>query len=412
MVLEKRESKKITDKETVDFLYNLKPEDFTASFVYDTFGKFDGEPKLYPYDLIDILPGMYGQGKKKNKNRFTTTVGIWIFNRCFIEPDFFPIFGYINENVTGKLLDKMNQELSYALMEDRIQIEALKTYLMKTQFIMQFVSVLAPNHSEKILTCTKVINKKKKELSEKYKKELESGDVHTINMVEKELLDFAVAYVGDDPSMDSYLSDARGNIQNHFKNIYVMKGAVRNPDPNAKQEYNVAMSNYSDGIPPEEYALYANSAPLGPYSRGNKTSAGGYMENLFAMGYQDIVLDKPGTDCGTTRTITIELTPSNIKYYMYNNIVTSSGMVELTSQNMNKYIGKKVKMRFANLCKHDKICNACAGNFFYRYNPPLLNVGLALMQVPSAFKNKSMKAFHDSTIKTTEMNVMKAFGLE
>lgn len=408
-----RKSVKLTSGEIYEKLINVTEEDFKASFMYELFGSFmeNGESKVNPYDLIVIPPGKYG--KDKNKNSFTTTVGIWLFNKFFIEPGLFDLFGYINHNITGGSLDKINQDLSYALMEDRIPIDTMKNYLMKTQFIMQFVTMLSPNHSEKILTCTKAIDKKKEELFNKYKDQLQAGDVHTINMVEKELLDFAVEYVGDDPSMDTYLSGARGNIKNHFKNLYVMKGAVRDPDPNTKQEYHVAMSNYIDGISPEEYVLYANSASTGPYKRGNKTSSGGYMENLFAMGYQDIVLDKPGTDCGCGRTSTVYLTADNVKYYMYNNIVLSNGtMVELTSQNMNKYIGKKVQMRFAKLCKNEKICNACAGNFFYRYNPPLLNVGLALMQVPSAFKNKSMKAFHDSTIKTTEMNVMKAFGLE
>lgn len=406
-----REAIKITDKSIIDQMYNLTEKDITSSFIYETFGEFDGKAKVQPYDIIDIEPGIYGPLNKKNKNRFTTTVGIWVYNKWFIEQELFHIFGYINKNITGSILDDMNQDLSYAVMEDRITVQTLKNYLIKTQLVMPYVSILSPNHSEKILTCTKVINKKKKELFDKYKDQLQSGDVHTIEMVEKELLDFAVDYIGEDPSMDTFLSKARGSIGNNFKNMYVMKGAVRDPDPNAKQEYNVAMSNYMDGISAEEYALYSNSAAAGPYSRGKKTEYGGYMENLFAMAYQDIILDEPGTDCGTTRCITVELTSKNVRYYMYNNIITSNGsLVELNSQNMNKYIGKTVKMRFGNLCKHEKICNACAGNMFYKFN--MRNVGLVLMQVPSAFKNKAMKAFHDSTIGTSEMDTMKAFGVK
>ena len=34
------------------------------------------------------------------------------------------------------------------------------------------------------------------------------------------------------------------------------------------------------------------------------------------------------------------------------------------------------------------------------------------MQVFSIFKNKSMKAFHDSTVGLTEIDTMKAFGLK
>lgn len=406
-----RESKKITDKETLNWILNLKESDITSSFIYETFGEFNGKAKLAPYDLMDVPPGYCGAGNKKNKNTFTTTVGIWIFNKWFIEPELFEEFGYINENVNGKLLKSINQKLSYALMENRITVDQLKRYLMKTQITMPYVSILAPNDSEKLLTCTKVIDKKKKELIEKNKEKLEAGDVYTIEQVEKELLDFAIDYIGDDPSMDTFLSNARGNIKNHFKNMYVIRGAVRDPDPNAKQQYKLATSNYMDGVSADEYALYSNSAAAGPYSRGKKTEFGGYMENLFTMAYQDIVLDAPGTDCGTTRTILVTLTKDNVRKYIYNNIVTSSGsLIELNSQNMDKYIGKTVRMRFANLCKNEQICNACAGNFFYKLG--VKNVGLALMQVPSAFKNKAMKAFHDSTVSTSSMDYMKAFGLE
>ncbi len=406
-----RKSAKIKDKGLINQLYELKDDDITASFIYDLFGEFDGKAKAYPYDIIEIQPGIYGPGKKKNKNQFTTTVGLWVFNKWFIEQELFDIFKYINSNITGKLFNNMNQELSYALMEDRITVQVMKNYLMKTQLVMPFVSVLSPNYSELMLTCTTAINKKKAELYKRYKEQLEAGDVKVINDVEKELLDYAISYVGDDPSMDSFLSGARGSIHNHFKNIYVMKGAIRDPDPNAKQEYKLAMSNYMDGISAEEYAIYSNSSAAGPYSRGKKTEYGGYLENLVSMAYQDIVLDDAGTDCGTTKTKIVELTKSNVRYYMYNNIVGSDGSyIELNSQNMNKYIGKKVKMRFADLCEHEKICNVCAGNMFYKFG--IRNVGLALMQIPSAFKNKAMKAFHDSTVETTEMDPMKAFGFK
>lgn len=406
-----RVAKKITDKDLIEQLYNIKEEDITATFMYSTFGEFNGVAKAAPYDLIDIPPGLYGPEKKKNKNTFTTTVGLWVFNKWFIEKDLFHVFKYINHTITAGIFGDMNQTLTYALMEDIIDVPILKRYLMKTQLIMPYVTILSPNHSEKILTCTEAINKKKEELLEKNKDKVKAGDVHTIELIEEELLQFAIDYVGEDPSMDTFLSGARGSISNNFKNMYVMKGAIRDPDPNAKQQYQIATSNYMDGIKPEEYSLYSSAAAAGPYSRGKKTEYGGYLENLFAMGYQDIRLDKPGTDCGTTLTTPVKLTKKNVVRYMYNNIVTSNGtLVELNSKNMDKYIGKRVNMRFANLCCHEKICNACAGNFLYKLN--VNNPGLALMQIASIFKNKAMKAFHDSTISTTEMDIMSAFSLD
>ena len=406
-----RVSKKITDKELLIELLSLKESNITSSYIYDLFGEYDGVTKCNPYDLLDIPAGYYGPEGKKNKNKFTTTVGIWLFNKWFIEQDLFDLFGYVNKTIDSGQLDDMNQALSYALMEDRITVQVLKRYLMKTQLAMQFVTVLAPNYSEELLTVSVKIDKKKDELIKKYKKELEEGDTVVAEQIEKELIVYAKELLKDDPAMDSFVSGARSNINNNFKNMFIWKGATRDPNPDAKQQFRIATSNYMEGIKREEYSLYSNSGIEGAYSRGKKTEHGGYLENLTTMAYQDLILDEPGTDCGTDRYIEDTITPKNVNRYIYNNIIMPNGkLVELNSQNMERFMGKKVKMRMAYLCPHEKPCNACAGNFYYKLG--IKNVGLTLMQVFSIYKNKSMKAFHDSTVQLTEIDTMKAFGLE
>lgn len=406
-----RTSTKITDPELKKYLLGVKESDITSSFIYDLFGEFNGSSKCNPYDLLEIPIGSYGPEGRKNKNKFLTTVGIWIFNKWFIEQDLFDLFGYINKIIDGDQLDDMNQVLSYALMEDRIPVEVLKKYLMKTQLVMQFVTVLSPNYSEELLTVSVKIDKRKDELIKKYKKELDEGDTVIAKQIEDELIAYAKELLKDDPAMDSFVSGARSNINNNFKNMFIWKGATRDPNPDSKQEFRIATSNYMEGIKREEYSLYANSGIEGAYSRGKKTEHGGYLENLTTAAYQDLILDEPGTDCGTTRHIEVELTRKNVNRYMYNNIIGPNGkLIELNSQNMDKYIGKKVKMRMAYLCPHEKPCNACAGNFYYKLG--IRNVGLTLMQVFSIYKNKAMKAFHDSTVQLTEIDTMKAFGLK
>lgn len=406
----KRISSRITDQKLKDILLNIQEQDIKSSFIYNLFGEFKGKCQCNPYDLLDIPPGYYGPEGKKNKNSFVTTVGIWIFNKFFIEKELFNIFGYINEIIDGDKLEDMNQTLTYALMEDKIDTGILKRYLMKTQLTMQFVTVLSPNYNEAILTVSKVIDKKKEELIKKYKKEIENGDTVIAQQIEDELIAYAKEVLKDDPSMDSFLSGARSNIHNNFKNMFIWKGATKDPNPDSKQAYRIATSNYMEGIKREEYSLYCNSGIEGAYSRGKKTEDGGYLENLVTMAYQDIILDADGTDCGTNRYVEDIITPGNLNRYIYNNIIGSNGrLIELNSDNAKNYFGKKVKMRMAYLCPHEKPCNACAGNFFRKLG--IKNVGLTEMQVMSIYKNKAMKAFHDSTVAVVEMDPMKAFGL-
>lgn len=405
-----RKSKKITSPKDIEYLVNIKEKDITTSFIMDIFGEFETGQRFRPYDIIEIPANSYGPEGKKNKKPFVTTVGIWIFNKYFIEEDLFDMFKYVNKTIDKKMYGKLNNEISVAVLEDRLPLETMKRFNMKTQKCMPYISILAPNYTDKMLTCTEVINKKKKELYKKYEEQIKKGDEIAASRMEKELLDFAIEYMGDDPSMDMFISGARGSIGNNFKNMFVMKGVIKDPDPNAKQKYNVAMSNYIDGISPDEYALFANSLAAGPYARAKKTENGGYREKLFLRAFQHLTLDPPGSDCGTKRYIEVILTESNINEWMYSYIIEGSKLVELTSQNKSKYIGKKVKVRFSALCESKTgICNKCMGNLYYRLDKT--NVGTSLTQIPSVQKNIAMKSFHDSTQSLYDMDLEKIFQL-
>jgi len=409
----------INKNNLINQLLVFKQSDLTFSLIMELFGSFNGEPLCHQYDTFDVPAKAYyyidDKGKEhRNVSKFTTTIGLWIFNIFFLR-DFnfsFLFNGYINENVDADLFESINDTLAYALLEDKIDMKNYQKYLDYTQYFMPFESILSPNHTEAMLSCTKKINKKKEELLKKYKDKLDAGDVAAAEDMEKELLAYAEELLKDDPSLDVYFSKAGSSWKNNFKNMYIMKGAISNPDPNAKQGFNVATSNLMDGISADEYSLYANSLVTGPYSRSKKTETGGYWEKLFSAAYQAVNLDPEGSDCGTKEYIEVTLTPKNISIFMYNYIIKNNGeLEELNLDTRDKYMNKKVKMRFSTHCKSKTgICNKCAGNFFFRRGSR--TIGLATVQVPSRLKLVAMKAFHDGTVKTTTIDPMKAFGVK
>lgn len=405
----KRKSKVITDKDEIQELVNLKEEDITLSFIMETFGEFDGKRKYNPYDIVVIPKNSYGPNEqKKNKNDFTTTVGLFVFNKFFFENKLFDLIHYVNKPVDDGEFKNINKKLSYALLEDKISLDTLKEYLNKTQKMMPYVTILSPNYTDKMLTCSDNIKQYKDKLLKDNKEALDRGDEIVADKVTKELLNYAEEYMGDDPSMDVYLSGARGSVGNNFKNIFVVRGIIKDPDPNAKQKYQFATSNYIDGIKPEEYPLIANSLAAGPFSRARKTQYGGYWEKLIVYALQHVVLGEPGSDCGTKDTVEVLLTNKNISFWMYSYIVDNGKLVELNSDNMDKYLNKVVKFRFSSMCESKNcICNKCAGNLFYKIG--IQNVGVTESMVMSTLKNISMKAFHDSTQKLEEIPLDKVF---
>jgi hypothetical protein len=204
-----------------------------------------------------------------------------------------------------------------------------------------------------------------------------------------------------------YNSGARSSWGNNFKNMYLIKGPVKLTD----ESYHYVSSSYISGLDKEDFAATNDSAVGGPYSRSRETAYGGYDERRVMRATQHIKILPKGSDCGTKRHIVVTLTNKNIKEWMYSFIIEGSKLIELTSENKNKYVGKTVKMRYSSLCESKKgICEACTGTLMRRLGVD--NAGLVAMVMMSSVKNKAMKSFHDSSLDLATMDPEKAFGLK
>ena len=400
----KRQAKRITDPKDIEYLLAITEDECTKlSFAMDMFGEFNDTRRFQTYDLVDIPVGSYGPEGNKNTNIIKTTVGIWVFNKAFIEQDLFELFGYINEPITSKMFKKINKQVSYAVVEDKVPLDALKRLITKTEKFQPYCNILSASITENMMSIPKAISKKKQELLKKYEKELDEHDPVVSQKIEQELIKDCKEMLKDDPSIDMINSGAKIDWNNNFKNMFVMKGASKNPDPlNPNGEYTVIKSDLTTGIKPDEYAAFSDSLAFGPYARAKKTADGGAWEKIFVKALEHLTVLEEGSDCGTKRYKEILLTGDNIDDWMYSYIVEGSRLVELTSDNRDSYIGKKVKLRYSGLCESEKgICNKCAGNLFTRLG--IKNVGVASYVIPAKIKLKSMKNFHDSTVKTFDM---------
>jgi len=399
-----------------DYILSMKEKDITYDFIMSTFGLFNGRCICNTYDLLEVPIGRFSYKDENNKvktntNTFTTTIGIYLINLIMAKIGISYLFnGYFNEPVSKKGYNKISNTLATALIEDKITPEPIVEWLNYCEWFMPFEDILSPNHTEKLVTITKAMDAKKKQLLKEHKEAIDNGDVHEIELIENELIKYAQEYLKDDESIDIYDSDAGANWFNQFKNMYLMKGAVRNPDPASKKMYNIVTSNYSDGVKPEEYPTVAGSGTAGAYSRGKKTEQGGYKGKQMVRACQHIKLLPKGSDCGTKHYIEVHLTKDNINLYMYNYIIKSNGSLErLDSETKDKYIDKTVKMRFSSMCKsREGICNKCAGDYLYQVAPDG-NIGLLVSNIAEVLKNKAMKSFHDSTIHTIEFDADTAF---
>ena len=412
--LEVKLSDPVTKNNFANYLLSMTGKDITFDFMMNSMGNFDGDVIANPYDLLIVPKNTFAyktaDGKSAtNKNEFTTTVGLYIFNLLLSSVDMTHIVGYINKNINGKSYGAIDQQMFYAIIEDRINIQQYKEWQMILQWLMPLQDILSTCHTEKMLTVGKAIAKRKAELIKQNQEAIDAGDPKVIEDIEKELLELAKEYIGDDPGLDSLNSGAGASFGNQFKNMYIIKGAVANPDPNAQKKYTIITSSFIEGIKSDEYTVLGQSGVNGSYSRGKKTSVGGYWEKLFINSLQHVKLDPVGSDCGTKRFIIIELTEDNLNDYIYSYAIKNDGGLELiTSQNYKKFIGKKTKIRFSSMCEsRTGICNICAGKLIYTASSE--NIAIATGQIPDKIKTIAMKSFHDSTVTNytiTDLNAL------
>ena len=180
----KRSSNTIIKKEDIDYLVSLTPDTIERlSFIMEMFGEKNGKARFQTFDLVTIPPGSYGKEGKKNKNSFTTTIGQWIFNKGFIEPDLFDILKYVDFPLNKKSLGKINTKISYALLEDKITVEHLKRYLMMCQKFQPYSNILSAGFSLGMLTVGDKLNKKKEELLKKNKAGIDAGDPKVVDAI-------------------------------------------------------------------------------------------------------------------------------------------------------------------------------------------------------------------------------------
>jgi hypothetical protein len=188
---------------------------------------------------------------------------------------------------------------------------------------------------------------------------------------------------------------------NNYKLTALFRGVV--PKSDDPTQYKIGLSSLTDGVSKDEIALAGDIAVQGSIGRAISTRQGGYLVKQFNSAFQSLVVDDPGTNCGSVRTITVELDDKNFGQYLYRYIIDGGVVVQLSQDNKSKYVGKKVKLRTPFYCRTVKICNTCAGDMLYRLG--IKNIGLTTSNIGSALMNAALKAFHSLAVKTASYNI-------
>lgn len=392
------------------YLLSLKPEDVTFELLVDLFGDKcetkNGKVRVIPSRFNPYDEFVLEKGEYINTETITTTVGKFIYNKLIVERELVKVLGYVNDTINSGVLASIEDKLSKALLNDEITVDDMVKYLNRTQWLaMQFHTVISGSFTMGTLKPNPKVVKERDKLLNQNRDKIKEGDVVTAAKIEKELLKLAEKELEGDHGLDLYKSGARGSFGNNYKNISVMKGPVFNPTTG---EFEIVESNFMEGIRKEELPIYGNAIITGAYPKAIGTATSGYFSKQIIAALQAVQLDKKGSDCGTKGYLKIDIQPNQVKDFLYRYVIDGNKLVLLDEKNINNYVGKEIKLRSPMYCIGKKLCRTCAGIMYEKLQ--IDNIGLTAARVSSTLLNLSMKKFHDTTtrlsqIKTNEITV-------
>lgn len=394
----------VTQKDK-EYLLSIKPEDIDYDLLVSLFGdktkKVNGKVVVIPSRFNTHDEFVLKAGEYHNKTQVTTNVGLFIYNKYIIEGRFEEVLGYWNTPIDKKQLGAIESKLSKALLNKHITVESMVAYLDRTQWLsMKFHAVISGSFTMNTLKP----NPKAMAVRDKYvkenKKALDEGDVTLAVKMEREVMETAKKELSGDTGMDLYDSGARGSFGNNFKTISLMKGPIYNPILGRAE---IVTTNFMEGIAKKDIATYANGVIAGAYPKAVGTQESGYLAKQLIAALQTVVLDEKGSDCGTKGYITVHITPELRNDFNYRYIIEGSKLVLLDDTNIDKYVGRTVKMRSPMYCIGKKLCRKCAGTIHEKLD--IENIGLTSTKVASTLLNLSMKKFHDTSTKMNEVKL-------
>lgn len=264
----------LTVLEKKNFL-DIKPKDITFEMLVDWFGNtvnmVDGrnsDVTISKFKCTDKLTLTHDEYPLV-KDKVETTLGRFIYNKIIVEGiGLGDVLGYINFVIDDGGNGKIENAITTALIEDKVTVDQMYKYTDTRDWLgLQLHSVITTSFTLRSLIVPPEVKKLKKELLKKYKKELENNDEKASEIIENELIKKTKEVLKDDVGMDLYVSGARGSIKNNYKNINLIRGAVKN---NITGEFDIITNSLMDGLDKKDIAPHSNSNVVGAYAKAVK----------------------------------------------------------------------------------------------------------------------------------------------
>jgi hypothetical protein len=407
---------KATDSE-VDRLMRLSSTDIDLNFLKNSFAfKDDNKQNMSPNSIFQISPILLKRYPDNPINHMITesqetTVGRYIVNLFLFSWNerISKNLQYVNLPFNKNMIGQVENNMAILLKEDVITSDDYIEYIDRIHWFSFSITAFSSTSLDmSILSPLKNVNIRKMELFEKHKARIERGDITIVADIEAELISLAKETLKSQGStgLITYNSGAAGTFENNYKATAIMRGLI--PKSNDFTKFHISKSNLMDGIGKDEIDKYADIAVIASFSRAVGTQDGGYLSKIYNSAFSHISLDVDGSDCGTKYSIRVAITKDNAEAYYLRHVINKDGSFKLlTDKVLKESIGKTFDIRSPLYCTTDKICHACAGSLYHKLG--FVTVGPMITKISANLLQKSLKKFHDLSVKTTKLNMFSHF---
>lgn len=272
-----------------------------------------------------------------------------------------------------------------------LYVDEFKKYNEGMRHLEGYTQICVPSATEKTMTVSPEVLKRRDELFKQHAHELEDPLVQA--KIDKELIAMDKAYMAGDPGERFYIKAKSFDIVR--KKLFLYQGQENGFGKTGK----VIKASLSEGWDAENLPEMANSLRNGSYSRGFLTALGGVEAKGNYRIFQNTVVSEP--DCGTKLGLRMHLTKDMSRHFLSCSIIEKDGKsVELTEENIGHYVGKDVVMRTVAYCKtaDQNICATCVGKKIAS-TPNAISTYAS--DLGSLFVDLMLKAMHGIALKTS-----------
>ena len=347
------------------------------------------EPPLRMYEQFMLQKGMIAN---YNGEPIKTDVGKFFINALVFAKPLGDLIPYWNCTFD---LGKYNKTLSELILDGKVSRKQYEASINNLYWFSHDGSIFIQSFTEKCIGTDPKIIKRRDELFEQYKDQLD--DPIVMAKIDDELVKMDMEYLKGDPGGAFYDAQGKKTYASVRKKLWVTFGSAGDFG-NEQSKYLTITHSLDEGFNQHTVHKMNNILRGGSYSRSMETAKGGDQTKFVLRAFQNITIDED--DCKSKKGLKIEITDKNKKMYIGRWLV--NGEV-LTNENIDKFVGKEVEIRSPLYCKTKPgFCYKCCGELFRKLH--MKAIGMNELLISSTFLYTSMKYFHNTSVKTIRLS--------